>query len=80
MKKLSLRFIVLYQLSIGPVFGLMSSCRYEPSCSHYTFEAIQLYGFRRGWWMGICRIVQCNPFHTGGYDPVPLPEELAHGH
>ncbi|MGA7172789.1 MAG: membrane protein insertion efficiency factor YidD [Candidatus Dormiibacterota bacterium] len=80
MKKLSLWIIAFYQASLSPIFGLMSSCRYEPSCSHYTSEAIQLYGFRRGWWMGIRRIVRCNPFHAGGYDPVPLPEELIHGH
>lgn len=80
MKKLSLLFISFYQVSLSPIFGLMSSCRYEPSCSHYAYEAIQLYGFRRGWWMGIRRIVRCNPFHAGGYDPVPLPDELVHGH
>ncbi len=79
MKKVSLWAIAIYQATLSPVFGMMSSCRYEPSCSHYTYEAIQLYGFRRGWWMGIRRIVRCNPFHPGGYDPVPLPEELTHG-
>jgi hypothetical protein len=79
-RRISLWLIACYQVTLSPVFGLMSGCRYEPSCSHYTFEAIQLYGARRGWWMGLRRIVRCNPFHAGGYDPVPLPEELAHGH
>jgi len=79
-KKLSLWAIALYQATFSPIFGLISGCRYDPSCSHYAYEAIQLYGVRRGWWMGIRRIVRCNPFHAGGYDPVPLPEELVHGH
>ena len=80
MKKLSLWFIAFYQVALSPVLGLVGGCRYEPSCSHYAYEAIQLYGFGRGWWMGIRRILRCNPFHEGGYDPVPLPEELIHGH
>ncbi|HUY56984.1 MAG TPA: membrane protein insertion efficiency factor YidD [Candidatus Micrarchaeaceae archaeon] len=80
MKRLSLWFIVFYQATLSPIFGLMSSCRYEPSCSHYAYQAIQLYGFRRGWWMGMRRIIRCNPFHAGGYDPVPTPEDLLRGH
>ena len=71
MTRLSLGFIRLYQLTLGPVFGVMSSCRYEPTCSRYTAQAIRRFGARRGWWLGIRRISRCHPFYPGGLDPVP---------
>ena len=49
---------------------LPSGCRFEPSCSHYTEQAIQKYGLLRGSWKGAKRIGRCNPFHPGGYDPI----------
>jgi len=70
MKRLSLVFIRIYQVTLGPLFGMMSSCRYEPTCSHYGYEAIQRFGPRRGWWLAVRRIARCHPFHDGGFDPV----------
>jgi hypothetical protein len=73
MKWLALGLIKFYQRFISPV--LPSACRFYPSCSHYTYEAIQIYGVIRGSWLGIRRISRCHPFHPGGYDPVPPKKE-----
>uniref|UniRef100_A0A7C3E2V2 Putative membrane protein insertion efficiency factor n=1 Tax=Gracilinema caldarium TaxID=215591 RepID=A0A7C3E2V2_9SPIR len=69
MQNLMLLFIRFYQKAISPHFP--PSCRYTPTCSHYTYEAIQKYGPWKGLVMGIKRILRCHPFHPGGYDPVP---------
>jgi putative membrane protein insertion efficiency factor len=61
--------IRVYQVMISPLFA--GSCRYYPSCSQYTYEAVTRYGWLRGSWMGMKRIGRCHPFARGGYDPVP---------
>jgi putative membrane protein insertion efficiency factor len=73
MKSLALAMIRFYKRFISP--ALPSSCIYEPTCSVYTYQAIERYGVIRGTWMGIKRISRCHPFHAGGYDPVPDLEE-----
>lgn len=68
MKYLALGAIRLYQLTLSNLFP--STCRFEPSCSRYGYEAINRYGLFRGGWMTLRRLGRCHPFHPGGYDPV----------
>lgn len=69
MKQVVATLIRGYQKFISP--GLPSSCRFHPTCSQYTLEAVERYGAIKGLWMGVKRISRCHPFHPGGYDPVP---------
>jgi hypothetical protein len=61
--------IRFYQRRISPLTG--PTCRFHPTCSQYTLQAVQKYGALKGSWLGIRRIFRCHPFHPGGYDPVP---------
>jgi len=58
-----------YQMTFSHL--MLTQCRFTPSCSRYTHEAVERYGAVRGGWMGLRRILRCQPFHRGGYDPVP---------
>lgn len=58
-----------YQRFISPLFP--PSCRYRPTCSSYTIQAIERFGGLRGVTMGFFRVLRCHPFAKGGYDPVP---------
>jgi len=66
---LALASVRAYQIFLGPFFG--GSCKFHPSCSRYTYEAIERFGARRGAWLGLKRFLRCRPFSAGGYDPLP---------
>lgn len=67
----ALGVIKAYQYSLRPMLG--QRCRFFPSCSEYTAEAIQLHGLGKGSYLGARRICKCHPWHEGGVDPVPAP-------
>jgi putative membrane protein insertion efficiency factor len=68
-KRIILGILAFYRRSVSPLFP--PSCRFTPSCSLYTMEAIDRYGVVKGGWLGIKRILRCHPLNAGGYDPVP---------
>ncbi|MCX7943834.1 MAG: membrane protein insertion efficiency factor YidD [Deltaproteobacteria bacterium] len=68
MSSLVIFIIKLYQQIISPL--LPPSCRYHPTCSEYSIQAISQHGLLRGLLLSIYRIIRCNPFSRGGYDPV----------
>ena len=68
MKKILIKLIEFYQKAISPWFG--PRCKFYPSCSEYTKQAIEKYGAIKGTIIGIKRILRCNPFSKGGYDPL----------
>jgi putative membrane protein insertion efficiency factor len=65
-----LALIRLYQVTISRVLP-SGTCRFHPTCSHYGYQAIAKYGLMRGGWMAFKRILRCQPFNPGGFDPVP---------
>jgi len=68
-QRLVIDVIRLYQWTFSRL--LPPTCRYHPSCSEYTAQAVQIHGVVKGLWLGSRRVLRCHPFATGGYDPVP---------
>ena len=68
-RRLVLALIWAYQSTIGP--ALPKACRFEPTCSHYAYTAVERYGAVRGSWLALKRLARCQPFGSHGYDPVP---------
>lgn len=68
MNYLLIWIIRFYQKFISPLFP--QTCRFYPTCSAYFIQALEKYGFFKGSWLGIQRLLKCHPFHPGGYDPL----------
>lgn len=66
--KISIGIISIYRKIPGPWHSM---CRFTPTCSEYAIIALKKYGFFKGWFLAIKRIIRCNPFGGDGYDPVP---------
>lgn len=73
MKNVLLAGVRSYQYLVRPMLG--NNCRFYPSCSDYAREALERHGALRGSWLAVKRLGRCQPFHPGGYDPVPDPIE-----
>lgn len=69
MRQLFIRLIGLYQYLLSPL--MPPTCRFTPCCSQYAREAIEKHGVLRGVWLGMKRVIRCNPWNPGGYDPAP---------
>jgi len=72
MKCLILKLIRFYQKKTFFLLNWHLSCRFQPTCSEYAYQAIKSYGIMRGSWLGLKRIIHCHPWHQGGLDPLPL--------
>lgn len=71
MKKIAIFLIKIYKKIFSPIGSFLGiHCKYYPTCSEYTTQAIEKYGFIKGCFLGFKRILRCNPFSKGGFDPL----------
>ena len=78
MRRLVLQLITFYQHAVSPYWP--GACRYSPTCSHYAQEAIEIHGLIHGGWLSVKRIGRCQPWGSGGFDPVPPKDASATRH
>lgn len=78
LKYLALKLLRAYQLLVSPMLG--QNCRFSPSCSNYSMQAIERFGFFKGSWLTLRRLLRCHPFHPGGHDPIPEKTCTQHSH
>lgn len=82
MKKLVLLLIKIYQKTVSLDHGILSrfprtvGCRYHPTCSEYTHQAVENFGVFKGIWLGSKRVLRCHPWHEGGFDPIPENDKI----
>lgn len=69
MKRMLMAMVRFYRAAISPLRP--PCCRFYPTCSQYALEALEKYGAPKGGYLSVRRVLRCNPFHKGGYDPVP---------
>lgn len=69
--RVAIAMVRMYQFAISPIIGGRAACRFVPTCSEYTRQAIEKYGVLRGVWLGIKRVSRCRPGGGCGYDPIP---------
>ena len=76
MRKVLILFVRAYQVVLSPLFR--GCCRFEPSCSNYMIEAVEVHGALKGTLLGLWRLLRCHPFGASGYDPVPQQGRVPH--
>jgi hypothetical protein len=72
MVRIAIGLLRIYRYLLSPMLG--PRCRFMPSCSEYTMQALQAHGAMRGGWLSARRLCKCHPWHPGGFDPVPGPD------